>query len=172
MKSCSAGVQTVDEVYSLLRSSYCVMARPICSSSDCHVLPHGKTELYDFLVVLIQQLQKTGKPIRLLESGLSHDYRTTSVVLTGAPNVHKSSHRATLCLTDLVRLVKQVRRHAASVPKRQSGLTKVFRKTGTHARQHSPQTRGSVAFVLNSRKSSIAESTPRGSHVSHFIAGW
>ena len=63
-----------------------------------------------------------GKPIRLLERGLSHDYRMTAVVLTltGAPNVHKSSCRATLCLTDLVRIAKQVRRqvYAASVPKR------------------------------------------------------
>ena len=49
---------------------------------------------------------KTGKPIRLLEERLSHDYRMASVVLTGAPYVH-SSRRATLYLTDLARLAKQ-----------------------------------------------------------------
>ena len=77
---------------------------------------------------------KTGKPIRLLERGLSHDYRITSVVQTGAPNVHKSSRRATLCLTDLVRIAKQVRRqvYATSVPKRHW----LHKSPGTHAYAH------------------------------------
>ena len=76
---------------------------------------------------------KTGMPITLPGQGLSHDYHMTSVVLTGTANVHKSSHRATLCLTDLVRLAKKVRQqvYATSVPKQLSGLTKVTRNSCT-----------------------------------------
>ena len=72
-----------------------------------------------FLGCADSAVAKTGKPIRSLERGLSYDYRMTSVELIGAPNVYKSSLRATLCLTDLVRIKFDDKyNYATSMPKR------------------------------------------------------
>ena len=109
----------------------------LVSSPDCHVLSHGMDN--DFLVVLIPAVVKTGKPFRSLKLGLSHNYRMTSVVLTGAPNVHKSSRRATLCLTDLVRIAKQIRRQVYAAQTRISFAVVLQQQEEQHHREHTPR---------------------------------
>ena len=72
----------------------------------------------------------------------------------GAPNVHKSSRRATLCLTDLVRLSKQVRRQVHAAPCQNDSLASQ-KSPGTPARPHSPQTQGSVAVILQQQEDAL-----------------